>query len=91
MDQFDRSEITKMFGATIPLRVPPNTGWVGHGAARNVGIRLPARAPLLLPCTVTRGFERQDPPPSGGANEILAVTRENVPENALYFLQHRWR
>ena len=49
------------------------------------------RAPLMLPCTVTRGFERQDLPRSGSANEILAVNRENVPERALYFLQHRWR
>ena len=45
----------------------------------------------MLPCTVSRGFQSKDPPRSGSANEILAVTRENVPERALYFLQHRWR
>ena len=34
----------------------------------------------MLPCTVTRGFQSKDLPRSGSANEILAMTRENVPE-----------
>jgi hypothetical protein len=73
-------------------RVPPNNaGWVGHCSARNVDIRLPARTPLMLPCTTTRGLERLDLPRLGSANKILVVTRENVPERTLYFLQHRWR
>ena len=68
-----------------------NPGWVGHCPARNVDIRLPARLPLMLPCTATRGFECLDLRRLGSANEILVVTRENVPERTLYFLQHRWR
>ena len=37
------------------------------------------------------GIRSPGPPRSGSANEILVVTRENVPDGTLYFLQHRWR
>jgi len=45
----------------------------------------------MPPCDAAGGFERPDLPLLGSANEILVVTRENVPDGTLYFLQHRWR
>ena len=41
---------------------------------------LAVRAPLMLPCTVTRSSNAWTFLGMGSANEILAVTKENVPE-----------
>ena len=45
----------------------------------------------LLLSTAERGSERRRCPLMANANEILVLTRENVPGRTLYFLQHRWR